>query len=127
MKFQISLNANGSPQFGEVKFYFRVSVSNREIETLALVSLYSPPDQDLLEASSQALWACQYLGDESLCVINVKTIISVVAIVPLPHSGQPKGMFVVEKLGLDVAEMGGSLDEDLDETARAPTTSAAEE
>jgi hypothetical protein len=65
--------------------------------------MYSPPDLALLEASYHTLWSCSYQGDTALRVIDVKTIVSVVAMVPL-SAGR---YFVVEKPGLNVAHMAG--------------------
>lgn len=60
----------------------------------------------------KALWSCEYQGDESLQFINIKTIQSVVVMIPhrialpgfLPSSER---FFLVEKPGLDVAVMAG--------------------
>ena len=81
---------------------------------LALVSLYSRPDATLLQSSSNTLWSCQYQGVEGFRVVEVKSIMSVVAIVPLPH-GDLGSCFVAEKLGLEVADLGGVFEEVLDE------------
>lgn len=76
-----------------------------------MASLYKAPDIDLLQQSSNTLWSCCAGGNTSRCVIDVKVIKSVVAMVP--HSTSSLGaewegrFFVVEKPGLDVAEMGG--------------------
>lgn len=56
---------------------------------------------------------CHHQGDAGLRVVNVKSIASVVAMVPLGPADENQ-FFVAEKLGLDVAHMGG-LDEDLTE------------
>ena len=99
----------GKLHFAEVRFYFRLNVDNKE-KTLALVSVYSPPDAALLEMSSHTLWSCIYQDDVTLKVIDAKAIVSVVAMVPhQPFPGDPVGrFFVVEKPGLDVAHMGGN-------------------
>ncbi|KAF8811705.1 hypothetical protein BYT27DRAFT_7221374 [Phlegmacium glaucopus] len=44
--------------------------------TLAVVSLYSHPCNDLLEYSYHTLLSCSYMGDAALCVIDVKSIVS---------------------------------------------------
>lgn len=99
-----------------MQFYFQYAVrENEDPRTLALVSSYSDPDIELLKASSNTLWSCQYRGKEALSVIDVKVIKSVVAMVP--HSTAFLGdswsnrVFVAEKPGLDVAEMGGVVEE----------------
>jgi hypothetical protein len=76
---------------------------------LALVSLYSLPHKELLEYSHHTLLSCVYEGDAYLQVIDIKAIMSVVAMVPHhPFSEDPLDRyFVVEKPGLDVACLGG--------------------
>jgi len=68
--------------------------------------VYSRPDPVLLEASHHTLWSCGYQGSASLKVISVKTILGVVAMVPV--SGVQDRYFVVQKPGLDIAHMGGN-------------------
>ena len=80
---------------------------------VALVSLYSTPDPDLLKISSNTLLVCGYHGDNSLVLVNAQVIKSVVAMVPFMeksngdrprhHNGR---FFVVEKPGLTLAELG---------------------
>jgi hypothetical protein len=76
---------------------------------LALVSLYSLPHEELLEYSHHTLLSCVYEGDARLQVIDIKSIMSVVAMVPHhPFLEDPLDRyFVVEKPGLDVACLGG--------------------
>jgi hypothetical protein len=88
--------------FASVLFYFRLTIHD-EIKTLALVSKYGQPDFDLLQKSYHTLWSCESLGDAGLEVIDVQTIQSVVAMVP--HLDDR--FFVYEKIGLDIADMGG--------------------
>ncbi|KAG1868968.1 hypothetical protein DFJ58DRAFT_624102, partial [Suillus subalutaceus] len=70
--------------FGEVHYFFQLQMSDGTggVETLAIVSLYSPPDQHLLEASQCTLWSVQYLGSAALQVIPAKLILLVVAMIP---------------------------------------------
>lgn len=90
-------------------------IVKKETRTLALVSKYSSLDAGLLKESFDTLWAFkkQIPGEEVLTVIDVKSIISVVCIAPLPRRTD-RMHFLCEKPGLDVAEMGG-LDEELTE------------
>ena len=95
-------------RFAQVYYYFQALV--KEIETtLALVSLYSLPHEELLEYSHRTLLSCVYEGDAHLQVIDIKSIMSVVAMVPHnPFPGDSLDrFFVVEKPGLDVACLGG--------------------
>ena len=54
---------------------------------LAIVSVYSEPDPDLLAISNGTLVSCQSFGDDALAAIDISCIQSVVAMVPhtLPH------------------------------------------
>ena len=100
----------GEPEFAEVQMIIK-----KEMRTLALMSKYSSPNAELLKESFSTLWAFKKRipGEEVLMVIDVKDIISVVCIAPLPRC--PDGMhFLCKKPGLDVVEMGG-LDEELTE------------
>ncbi|RDB17057.1 hypothetical protein Hypma_001774 [Hypsizygus marmoreus] len=98
-------------EFGEVQYYFRFDITSEVTRTLAMVSLYSHPDLGLLRESSNTLWSCRHQGVAGLVVMEVKCIEAVVAMAP--HSVAILGqewngrVFVVEKPGLDVAEMGG--------------------
>jgi hypothetical protein len=97
-------------QFAEVQFYFGTMINDSE-EAFALVSVFSAPDCDLLECSTGTLWSCKHQGDEGLSVIPASSIISVVAMVPFSEGS----FIVVEKLGLEVACMGGIREEMADE------------
>ncbi|EMD33184.1 hypothetical protein CERSUDRAFT_68233 [Gelatoporia subvermispora B] len=110
----VKLTLNGRTQFAEVQYFFLAPIA-AEHRPLALVSLYSPPDADLLQRSHNTVYSCEYQGQDSLIVINARDIHSVVAIVPeavtaLAHSGNPNArsrFFVAEKLGLEVADLSG--------------------
>lgn len=99
-----------NPFFGEVQYCFQAKIHGSD-KKLALISNYSPPDQNLLSESSGALIVCQYKGVTSLEVIPVKTIMSCIAMIPFrePHNGK---FFVCEKMGLDVAFIGGSQEDE---------------
>lgn len=96
-----------------MQFYFLVENAEQKLDAYALISLYGPPDADMLEDSYHTLWACTYNGDDSLEVIPVSEIISVVSMQPLPpKAGDPENLwFVVEKSGLDDIEVTGYVDE----------------
>jgi hypothetical protein len=95
-----------------VKFYF-TKTSGGETRELALVSLYSPPNQYLLDNSSGALIVCRYQGERTLVVIDVKWILSVVAMVPFRYrvDGLDNYYFMIEKIGLDVVDVDAEEDE----------------
>ena len=89
--------------YAEVLYFFQVHVNARE-HSLATVSIYSDPDQDLLDRSLATVWSCRAGGREGLRVIDVKMIRSVVAMIPQPrspgHEHYQGRYFVVEKLGV---------------------------
>ncbi len=99
---------------GEVQYYFRVTIAD-EIKTCALISEYSAPHAELYKTSSHALAVSKYLGQDQLRVIFVKSILSVVAMIPYPHGriGAGEWHFLVEKMGLTMFHFRG--DEEVDE------------
>ena len=78
--------------------------------TLVLLSVYSPPDRVLYQKSHETLWSCRYQGSAGFKVLEAKSIRSVVAMVPLDDEDTGR-YFVTEKLGLEVACMGGMEEE----------------
>jgi hypothetical protein len=104
---------NNEIRIAEVFFYIALSREEGDIG-LALVSIFSKPDPALLKISVNTLWSCEYLGDEALEFINVKTIKSVVSMIPhtpnIQGSVSGERFFLVEKPGLDVALVAGMED-----------------
>lgn len=89
------------------------------VHTLAVISIFAPPNRGLFEQSCQTVYICHYLGNTSLKVINVQQIESVVAMVPdfkvtkAGHIETPDDCyFLVEKLGLGLTELLGEQEED---------------
>ena len=75
---------------------------------LAVISEYSKPDTDLLVPSHGTFVSCQYYGDNSLVVVDIFCIESVVAMVPHkpPHSNDSElHFFLVEQPGLDITNL----------------------
>lgn len=83
-----------------------------------MVSCFSELDEDLLTLSYGTLLVCNYQGDASREVVDVKDFISSVAMVPLPmteeEAAEPDAesrygsrYFVVEKMGLLIAQLTG--------------------
>ncbi|KAF8991354.1 hypothetical protein BDQ17DRAFT_1255007 [Cyathus striatus] len=95
-----------SCRFAEVLYYFVVTFEGAS-ETVAMVSLFTKPDQQLFEDSCGTVLSCMLMGETSLRVVNVKSIQSVVAAIPFPHNDNyPElegNVFIVEKPGLDIA------------------------
>lgn len=100
----------GTEKIAEVQYFFQADVQGSR-RTFALVSVYSPPNDSLLKRSSGALAVCTYRGSTALKVVPTTSILSVVGMVPFPSGGE-NDFFLVEKLGLDIAHLGG-FDEDL--------------
>ena len=100
----------GIVEFAEVQFYFFGEI-NGERHSLALISLFSRPDQELFERSSWTLWSVTQLPhDCGLRVVQAKAIQAVVAIIPFTvrqgttAAGSQEGRhFIWEQLGLDIA------------------------
>ncbi|EIW73742.1 hypothetical protein CONPUDRAFT_31201, partial [Coniophora puteana RWD-64-598 SS2] len=59
-----------------------VLMTHLQIKVFAMVSVYGPPDTDLQQRSFDTLHACEHQGDADLCIVDVKAIHSVVAMVP---------------------------------------------
>jgi hypothetical protein len=71
------------------------------IHSLALIKMYSRPDEELLQKSSTALSVC-HLEDDKLVVVPLTQVKAVVGMVPFnPPRGrlQSNEYFVVEKMG----------------------------
>lgn len=101
----MQISCDGSIYFGEVIYFFS-KIIRGELRAFALVSLYSPPNEYLLQQTNDTLVVCRYRGETALMVINVKLILSVVAMIPFPFllDGRSDQYFMVEKFGLDVIE-----------------------
>ena len=91
--------------FAEVKFYFTVAFGD-EMRAFALVFFYSPANEHLFRHSNSTLVVCRYYGDAALEVIDVKSIVSVVAMIPFPFTIDEynDNYFVIEQVGLDVVD-----------------------
>ena len=121
----IKIIFNGNHQLAEVH-YFSHLVTDQDasdeasennvgihFKDVALVTLYSPPDQDLLARSHGVLVSCTKLGEDSLCVIDVTSIKFVVAMVPHSPSGILEDRcFLVEKSGMEIARFRAENDDD---------------
>jgi hypothetical protein len=96
-----------------MQFYFMLQIGNTR-KALGMAAVYSAPDEHLLQASYNTVWSCTHEGDAGIKVVNVKHISSVVAIIPHPKYHGPRyenRFFVVEKPGLEVAFMGGIVED----------------
>ncbi|KAJ6529004.1 hypothetical protein B0H19DRAFT_889358, partial [Mycena capillaripes] len=108
----VKISFNGGQQLAEVHFYFRAKIQGTA-DTLALVDLYSEPDEEFLRDSYGTVAICAHGEGKHLVVIPVKDILSVVAMVPLtiiPGASEryldpETSYFLVEKPGLDLMEL----------------------
>ena len=76
-----------------------------------MVYLYSPPDPVLFKASSATYYSVSLLPeDESVQVINVKSILSVISMQPRYHLLEPEETpwFVCWKMGLEMGLLTGA-------------------
>ncbi|TBU45654.1 hypothetical protein BD309DRAFT_859727, partial [Dichomitus squalens] len=110
-------------RFAEVQFFFQLKKmrddgGTDDVDmTLAMISLFTPPDPAILRDTYGALVACRYQGEESREVIVATDIASVVAMLPLsprreeaedPHAADlySNRFYVVERLGFDSSFIG---------------------
>lgn len=101
---------NNKIEFAEVQFYFLdKSETELDAQAFAVVSVYGPPNAEMLQESSHTLHACEYQGYDNLQCVSVSSIISVVSMQPLPRlPGDPENLwFVVEKSGLEDVQLFG--------------------
>jgi hypothetical protein len=121
---------NRQTRFAEVLYYTRLAVAEPDADDadddagyhfidIAVVQMYSPPDEQLLRLSSHTVVSCALLDEVS--VVNVKTIMSVVAMIPheprLPSGITEDRFFMLEKPGLDIANFGIPYHENLGDDA----------
>jgi hypothetical protein len=92
-------------RFAEIQFFFLKSFGGVS-KALAAVSLYSPSDNYILDKTYGTLCVCGHQGEDAIAVIDVKSIVSVIAMVPFPFlvGGRNNQYFMVEQIGLDVVE-----------------------
>ena len=99
-----------------MQFHFIDKDDNQDEDPIvyAIISVYSPPDEAMLEDSYHALYACSYLGQGNIVCAPFTSIISVVSMQPLPHlNGDPENLwFVMEKSGLEDVQLFGYEAED---------------
>jgi hypothetical protein len=112
---------NGTSAFAEVEYFFRLRFGDI-IHSLALVSFFSPPDQDILKLSNNAAYICFHGGIDSLVVVDIKAISAVVSMVPdyeVTVDGDvviPDNRFsMLEAPFLKLATLSGNLGDDDDD------------
>lgn len=104
---------NDSISFGEILYYFQCRIKGL-LSTLAAISIYSPPLPSLLIKSHGTFASCKYFGDNNLSIIDVTCIKAVVAMIPHSPPGvesEDKYFYLVERPGLDIANLGSNIQE----------------
>ncbi|EGO03135.1 hypothetical protein SERLA73DRAFT_48218 [Serpula lacrymans var. lacrymans S7.3] len=119
-KLQVSQNVSfsysGQLHFGEVQYFTQLAyhqqhpqdAGNYDFHNVAVIKMYSPPDNQLLDLSSQTVTAC--ILTDQLVVSNVKDIKNVVAMIlrrlRLPSGVEETRFCSMYQPGLDVADLG---------------------
>jgi hypothetical protein len=85
----------GKRRFAEVRYFCILPEAGRNV-AIALVTLFSLPDTLLLKQSSNCYWSCTQT--DHIIAIDVKSIRTVVAMVPEPRMGENR-FFVMWKPG----------------------------
>lgn len=105
-------------RYGEVLYFFQHKIGNN-VHTLAVVSLYGLENALLLAESSGTVWACQAQGDDTLVVIDVKTILTCIAMVPhtfvIPNTDPLQLFLAMDKIGAEIGNMGEAGDDSDDD------------
>ncbi|KAM6500225.1 hypothetical protein JOM56_003239 [Amanita muscaria] len=118
----VKFKDNGKTRYGEVQYFFQINLNNASY-TLAMVSPYSEPHTTMLRESHGSLYVCERLDEHQMMVIDIKSIQSVVAMIPFPlrpeesNQGLENHFFMVEKPFHDLTADGiESIEEHLDES-----------
>ncbi|KAG2050403.1 hypothetical protein BDR06DRAFT_850683, partial [Suillus hirtellus] len=117
----IQVSIDGTVHFAEVQYFTQVAIAVENISewhdaNIAVISVFSAPDADLVQLSNQTVLSCKYLGNEGLCVVDVTSIKSVVAMIPhcptLPSGVIEDCFFVLEHPGLNISQFGVEQDQE---------------
>ncbi|KAF8834325.1 hypothetical protein BDN67DRAFT_992689 [Paxillus ammoniavirescens] len=104
--------------FGEIQYFTRLPyrvdnpAEDYDFHNIALLKLYSCPNQDLVNMSSQTIAACTLTNE--LIVVDVKRINSIVAMIPrrmtLPSGVEEDRFCMLSQPGLDTSVLGIAYD-----------------
>ncbi|KIK74094.1 hypothetical protein PAXRUDRAFT_90349, partial [Paxillus rubicundulus Ve08.2h10] len=123
----VKLTLDGNVWVGEVQYFTQLAIPHQEggwnFSNVTILKLYSKPNPELLQLSSQVLAVSKILDEIVIC--DIKTILSVIAMIPkrllyttgplnlgtgfstLLPSGEEEDCFcMVEKPGLDISDLG---------------------
>ncbi|KZT23107.1 hypothetical protein NEOLEDRAFT_1034185, partial [Neolentinus lepideus HHB14362 ss-1] len=91
-------------RFGEVLYYLLLTINEDEPPVpMAMVLPFSAPEPTLLQRSSTTFKLCTKLSNQSLMLVSIKAIMSVVAAVPyktVTRDHADNRWYVAEKPGL---------------------------
>jgi hypothetical protein len=113
-------------RFGEVMYYFVVQLSEEEEpHNLAMISMTSLLDGEILEKSSGALRVCNFDSGKNLVVVEVTSIQGVVSLLPFPLMHGEKLLsdekfFVIKDFGQELSVLTESATNLYDPDAEDP-------
>lgn len=90
-----------------MRYYCQLPLNGGQQIAVAVLSLYSPPDEDLLDKSFGTLHVSKHLGDERLAVVPIQDLLMVVGMMPW-HGGGDR-FYVAEKMGMDTSILSGEI------------------
>ncbi|KAF8578386.1 hypothetical protein K439DRAFT_1362390, partial [Ramaria rubella] len=114
MARKVKFRYKGRIEYGEVMFYFCLEFEGSR-HGLALVSMYSRPDERLLQDSHWTVYSVAQLPEEiGLGVINATSVLAVVSMQPHNHHLEEgdKRFFVWEQIGLKMSILSGCTEVD---------------
>ncbi|KIK80939.1 hypothetical protein PAXRUDRAFT_69810, partial [Paxillus rubicundulus Ve08.2h10] len=97
-------------RFTEVQYFMHLAIGEDHLHfiNVAVPQLYSIPDEEFFQLSMQTYATCMLL--DKLLVIDVKQIIGFIVMVPqttrLPGGEIEDRFFLVERLGLELSDLG---------------------
>jgi hypothetical protein len=111
---QLKVPAKDFPRFAEVRYYCFLHGQAGDATPVAVVDLFGEVDPWRYEFSHKTYRSCMRPGPNSLAIIHVKAIKSVIAMVPDTTRGEPyfhavrkPGHLVDALAGVDELELGG--------------------
>lgn len=110
----------GRVSYGEVQYHFHIKFPDN-ICAFTMVSCYSPPDKEFWACSLHTVWSCTYQGQDTLTVIPIQDIHTVISMIP--HIALPDKdthnlfgrLYVCDKMGLEIQAIGGFQEADDEE------------
>ncbi|KIK19063.1 hypothetical protein PISMIDRAFT_13954 [Pisolithus microcarpus 441] len=112
MSRNVKFLCNGETCCGEVRYFTRLVTAaaddNWEFVDVAVIHMYSAPDEDLLRLLNHVVLASHLLN--AISVIKVKQIVRVIAMIPrqmvLPRGVEGEFYCMMERPGYDISSWG---------------------